>query len=78
MVVVTHELEALRDVVTRVVCMESGRIDFDGTPTEYASHLAAHDIGSSHHHDPSHDGRPAEPDAGARPAGPEPDAAPRG
>lgn len=78
MVVVTHELEALRDVVTRVVCMESGHIDFDGTPTEYASHLAAHDIGSSHHHDPSHDGRPAERMLGPAPLDPSQDAAPRG
>ena len=38
MVVVTHELEALRDVVTRVVCMESGRVDFSGTAAEYAAH----------------------------------------
>jgi zinc transport system ATP-binding protein len=58
MVVVTHELEALRDVVTRVVCMQAGRVDLDGTPEEYATHRAAHDPGSTHHHDPTHDGPP--------------------
>ena len=60
MVVVTHELEALRDLVTRVVCMESGHVDFDGSTAEYTAHLAAHAIGSSHHHDPRHDRRPPE------------------
>ncbi len=64
MVVVTHELEALSDVVTRVVCMESGRVDFDGTTREYTAHTAAHDHGSSHHHDPTHDA-PPEPVLGA-------------
>ncbi len=60
MVIVTHELEALRDVVTRVVCMESGRVDFSGTAAEYAAHTAAHAPGSVHHHDPTHDA-PREP-----------------
>ena len=64
MVVVTHELEALRDVVSRVVCMESGRVDFDGTTAQYAAHQAAHDHGSSHHHDPTYDA-PPEPVIGA-------------
>jgi zinc transport system ATP-binding protein len=51
MLVVTHELDALEDVVTRIVCMESGRVDFDGTPATYAAHLAAHATGGGHHHD---------------------------
>ena len=42
MVIVTHELEALSDVVTRVVCMESGHVDFSGTAAEYAAHTMAH------------------------------------
>jgi zinc transport system ATP-binding protein len=58
MIVVTHELEAMRDVVSRVVCMESGRIDFDGTAAQYEAHQAAHAHGSSHHHDPTHDAPP--------------------
>jgi zinc transport system ATP-binding protein len=56
MVVVTHELEALRDVVTRVVCMDAGHVDFDGTTAEYTAHVAAHAIGSGHHHDDGDDG----------------------
>ncbi len=64
MIVVTHELEALRDVVTRVVCMESGRVDFDGTAGEYTAHTLSHAPGSSHHHDPTHDA-PPEPVLGA-------------
>jgi zinc transport system ATP-binding protein len=64
MVVVTHELEALRDVVTRVVCMRSGRVDFDGSTERYAAHRAAHDPGSIHHHDPTYD-EPPEPVLGA-------------
>ena len=62
MLVVTHELDALEDVVTRIVCMESGHVDFDGTTAAYAAHLASHATGSGHHH---HDHRPA---AAGRPA----------
>lgn len=53
MLVVTHELDALADVVTRIVCMDAGHVDFDGTPAEYGAHLAAqgHGPGSGHHHD---------------------------
>ncbi|WP_307812425.1 metal ABC transporter ATP-binding protein [Phycicoccus sp. CSK15P-2] len=53
MLVVTHELDALHDVVTRIVCMDAGHLDFDGTPPEYEAHLAlrAHHHGSGHHHD---------------------------
>ena len=58
MLVVTHELDALEDVVTRIVCMESGHVDFDGTPPAYAAHLAAHAPGSGHHHGPDAAARP--------------------
>lgn len=51
MVIVTHELEALHDIVTRVVCLRGGRVDFDGTPAQYATHLDAHPVGGDHHHD---------------------------
>lgn len=51
MLVVTHELDALEDLVTRIVCMEAGHVDFDGSTTAYAAHLAAHAAGSAHHHD---------------------------
>lgn len=59
MLVVTHELDALHEVVTRIVCMDSGHVDFDGTPTEYAAHLEDHSRGSDHHHDDRHHGVPA-------------------
>ena len=41
MVVVTHELAALRGIVDRIVEMDAGHIRFDGTPKEYAEHQAA-------------------------------------
>ncbi|NHA68419.1 metal ABC transporter ATP-binding protein [Phycicoccus flavus] len=53
MLVVTHELDALEDVVTRIVCLDSGHVDFDGAPDAYRAHVVAgaHDPGSGHHHD---------------------------
>lgn len=51
MVIVTHELDALHDVVSRVVCVSAGRVDFAGTSAEYDAHLDAHPSGTSHHHD---------------------------
>ena len=54
MLVVTHELDALQDVVTRIVCMDAGHLDFDGTPSEYAAHVASHAPGSGHHHTEDH------------------------
>ena len=50
MLIVTHELDAVRDIVSRVVCVSAGHIDFDGTSAEYALHMAAHAVGSDHHH----------------------------
>lgn len=50
MVIVTHELDALHDVVSRVVCVSDGRVDFLGTSAEYDAHLDAHSIGTGHHH----------------------------
>ncbi len=67
MVVVTHELDALRDLVTRVVCMDTGHVDFAGTPEEYAVHVAGHRAGSGHHHD-----SPAGPATGDGLRGPDP------
>jgi zinc transport system ATP-binding protein len=77
MVIVTHELEALADIVTRVVVVEAGRIVFDGPPADLdrsapgGSHDRHH---HSHHHDDelavdddSRDGRPL---PGAPSAGP--------
>jgi zinc transport system ATP-binding protein len=50
MVIVTHELDAIHDIVSRVVCLSAGRIDFDGTSAEYDAHTDAHGTGSAHHH----------------------------
>lgn len=50
MLVVTHELEALESIVTRIVCVRAGVIDFDGSRAEYAVHEAAHSRGHVHHH----------------------------
>ncbi|SOC54966.1 zinc transport system ATP-binding protein [Ornithinimicrobium cerasi] len=38
MLVVTHELTALRGIVDRIVEVESGHLTFDGTPEGYAVH----------------------------------------
>ncbi|WP_114906192.1 metal ABC transporter ATP-binding protein [Ornithinimicrobium murale] len=40
MLVVTHELAALRGIVDRIVEMDAGRVSFDGTPLQYAEHRA--------------------------------------
>ncbi|HYN28248.1 MAG TPA: metal ABC transporter ATP-binding protein [Dermatophilaceae bacterium] len=61
MVVVTHELATLYHVVTRVVCLDAGRVDFDGTPEEYDAQHPDHDASRGHHHDREGDrygGRP--------------------
>ena len=63
MLVVTHELDALEDVVTRIVCLEAGHVDFDGSTGAYDAHLEAHTRGSAHHHLHDHG-----PDAGRPPA----------
>ena len=50
MLIVTHELEALSGIVTRIVAMSSGRIVFDGTPAAFEDHhsrLAV--VGHAHH-----------------------------
>lgn len=51
MLIATHELEALAGVVTRVVCTSDGRLDFDGSPPEYARHVCAGGPPSVHHHE---------------------------
>ncbi|KNX37431.1 metal ABC transporter ATP-binding protein [Luteipulveratus halotolerans] len=54
MLIVTHELAALRDLVTRIVVISGGRLRFDGDPTSYAERRAADEIAHAHgghHHD---------------------------
>ncbi len=54
MLVVTHELEPLAGIVTRVVCTRAGAIDYDGPMDAYLrshGHAGAHAGGHSHHHE---------------------------
>ncbi len=64
MVIVTHELAALTDLVTRVVCLSNGAVDFDGTATAYAAHSGAHSPGDDHHPYPAPPGSGTVHDAG--------------
>jgi zinc transport system ATP-binding protein len=66
MLIVTHELRALRGVLTRIVELEGGQITFDGTSADHDSwhsaqaagpdphHLDPHYL-DGHHHDGHHD-----------------------
>ena len=52
MLIVTHELEPLRDIVTRIVVVTGGRIGFDGSPARFAQERAALPaLDHGHHHD---------------------------
>lgn len=78
MLVVTHELAALRGIVKRIVEMDGGRVSFDGTPADYTAHLgalvrsAAFDPGG-HHHDDEAAGPPPLFGAGPLDPGPRPE-----
>lgn len=51
-VIVTHELEALEPVVTRVVVIDRGGITFDGPTAEFERvHPHVHHDHDTHHHD---------------------------
>jgi zinc transport system ATP-binding protein len=50
MVIVTHELAALADIVTRIVVVQGGRIVFDGTRDEFASRTGEFATSADHHH----------------------------
>ena len=63
MLIVTHELRAVRDVLTRIVQLNGGRITFAGTPADYARWQGARTSGGNgHHHDD--DGPRSSPAAG--------------
>ena len=69
MLIVTHELEALSDIVTRIVVMSGGRVSFDGTPAQFGrarDTLGA--VGHDHHH--PDEAAPTSGLAGATPTGP--------
>jgi zinc transport system ATP-binding protein len=64
MLVVTHELAALRGIVDRIVVMSAGQLRYDGTPRGYAQqqraeHLRGHVHHDHQHHDDEHDDLPA-------------------
>lgn len=70
MLIVTHELEALADIVTRIVAMSAGRIVFDGAPDAFAEARAGLGVVEHGHHH-AEELEPAEPRlAGAPAAGP--------
>jgi zinc transport system ATP-binding protein len=52
MLIVTHELEALDDIVTRIVVVQNGRIAFDGSRAEFDAQTTELDRDhDGHHHD---------------------------
>jgi zinc transport system ATP-binding protein len=59
MLIVTHELRALNDVLTRIVGLDGGRVSFDGTAAEHDRWHRARGDGAdgsrAHHHDGHHD-----------------------
>ena len=52
MLIVTHELAALRDIVTRIVMLSTGHVRFDGTPVRFAREQAGLVLGHDGHHHP--------------------------
>ncbi|NHN57420.1 metal ABC transporter ATP-binding protein [Calidifontibacter sp. DB0510] len=58
MIIVTHELEALRGVVSRIVEISHGQLTFDGVPAEWARFQArriAAVSANGHHHPSDHE-----------------------
>jgi len=52
MLIVTHELQALGGVLTRIVQLNGGHVTYDGTPTQYAQWQGAPTTDhNGHHHD---------------------------
>ena len=70
MIIVTHEIGALKRLFTRVVVVDAGRIQFDGTPQQYAAQrtVTHHDYDHDPHHVNEDDDRDA--NAVALPLGP--------
>ncbi|GMA18065.1 hypothetical protein GCM10025862_39560 [Arsenicicoccus piscis] len=49
--IVTHEIDALRPALTRVVAMSGGTVTFDGSLAAYDARAVALLTGHDHHHD---------------------------
>jgi zinc transport system ATP-binding protein len=65
MLIVTHELQAVRGVLTRIVQLHGGQVTFDGTPADYARSQGAATSGhDGHHHDDDEAFPPESPAAG--------------
>ena len=64
MLIVTHELQAVRGVLTRIVQLNGGQITFDGTPADYARSQGAPATGHNGHHHGDEDFPPDSPAAG--------------
>lgn len=55
MLIVTHELQALHGVLTRIIELDGGRITFDGTSAEHDRWHETQETGDhGHHHDGHH------------------------
>ncbi len=64
MLIVTHELQAVGGVLTRIVQLNGGQITFDGTPAGYAGWQGEPAAGHNGHH---HDEQPQAPSPAAGP-----------
>lgn len=66
LLIVTHELEALQGIVTRIVEVNRGTVSFDGTPAEWArvENDRIHAASASHAHHPGDQDRPRSPYGG--------------
>ena len=64
MLIVTHELQALRGVLTRIVQISGGRISFDGTPAGHDRIQSALTPAPNGHHHDDENGPAAYPAAG--------------
>jgi zinc transport system ATP-binding protein len=59
MLIVTHELQAVQDVLTRIIQVNGGQITFDGTPADYALTQGGLEAGGDGHHHDDDDELPA-------------------
>lgn len=55
LLIVTHELHALRPVLTRILEVSQGRVTFDGNPADHEQWQASTANGSEAHHHGHHD-----------------------
>lgn len=55
MLVVTHDLSPLAEVITRIVALEAGEVEFDGSPDVYTQQQREAPMASIGHHHPRDD-----------------------